>query len=208
MAENIIARVRDYKEQLRDVSAIKGIMLHRCGANLKAGLVIGHDAETICDAFTGQIPQWESVAQVTGYQNAYTFYVGGSLGPDDLDGKVWQTLPIDEVGYHGRRFSNSHIGIACIGDFRVKPPSARQWRAVLDLCADLCLMLGMPPSAVIGHGEAPRAHGGHKAPGQKEACPGDLFSCTTFRLELGLEMAAKVEQDARWRLEATGIQLP
>lgn len=208
MAEVIIDQVRDGREQVRDQGAIIGLMIHRVGVNLKSGLVIGYDALSICDAFLGRVPQWKSVAKVTGGQNAYAFYIGGGVGPDYHDGKVWQALPIDEVGHHGLRFSASHVGIACIGDFRVTPPSAKQWHAAVDLCSDLGLLLGVKPSRVFGHGEVSEAHKGGKAPGQPDACPGDMWPMTTFRLEVANEMHAKMRQDAAWRLDAVGIRLP
>lgn len=208
MVEVIIDQVRDHQYQTRDLAAVRGLMVHRVGVDLKSGFAIGYDAKTICDAFLGRTEQWKSVARVTGHQNAYTFYVGGSVGPEEFDGKIWQALPIDEIGHHGLRFSRSHIGLALIGDFRVKPPSARQWHATMDLCADLVAFLRLKSSDVVGHGEVPGAHSGDKAPSQRSACPGDLISMKAFRFELAAELRAKVRQDASWRLEQIGVILP
>lgn len=207
MVDRIINQVRDDRAQERDLDAIKGIMLHRCGIDLRTGVVIGFEAVEIAEAFIGRNPRWHSVAKATGHQNAYTFYVGGGLGPSQYDGRVWQALPFDEVGHHGRRFSRSHIGIACIGDFRVKPPSDKQWAATIDLCADLCLLFGIISRRVVGHGEVPAAHNGSKAPGKPASCPGDLFGLDAFREAVRLDMRNKVRQDAIWRLEQTGVKL-
>ena len=95
-----------------------------------------------------------------------------------------------------------------IGDFREEAPTARQWQAALDLCVDLCLMLALQPDAVVGHGELPRAHGGHKAPGEPGACPGDRLVMSVFREEVRAEMARRMAQDARWRLEGLRVRLP
>jgi hypothetical protein len=208
VVEVIIDRVRDHKDQRRTIDSIDGVMIHRVGVDLEAKLLIGYDAVSICDAFTGRDPKWEAVAKVTGSQNPYTFFVGGSVGPDEFDGKIWQALRIDEIGHHARKFSKRYIGIGMIGDFRVRPPSERQWLAACDLCADLCLFLGRVTSRVIGHGEMPGAHGGEKAPGMPAACPGDLLSMSAFRSAVRIEMRNKVRQDAYWRLEQVGVQLP
>ena len=204
----IIDQVKDHKEQLRDPKAIEGIMVHRVGVDLKANRVIGYDALTICNAFLGRDDRWLDVAKVTGKQNAYTFFVGGGLGPEQFDGHIWQALPLDEIGHHGLRFSHSHIGIALIGDFRVRPPTERQWLAAVDLCADLCLVIGLSSRRVVGHGEVEHAHRGNKAPGKPGACPGDFLAMPAFRNAVHGEMLAKIRQDARWRLEQANVRLP
>lgn len=208
MVDKIIELVRDHYEQERDIDVITGVMVHRVGVDLKTGVVIGHDALEIAEAFIGKNPRWKSVAKVTGNQNAYTFYVGGDLGPTNLDGHVWQALPIDEVGHHARRWSRYHIGIAMVGDFRVRPPSDKQWNAAVDLCSDLCLLFGVISKRVVGHGEVEGAHGGGKAPGKRGACPGDLWDMHAFREAVRQEMRRKTRQDASWRLEQVGVELP
>lgn len=204
----IIEQVRDHKDQERSIGAIEGIMLHRAGVDLRSGVVIGYDAVEIAEAFIGRNPRWKSVAKVTGSQNAYTFYIGGDVGPGQFDGRIWQALPLDEVGHHGRRFSWGHIGIACIGDFRVRPPSEKQWSAAVDLCGDLCLFLGIISRRVVGHGEIPNAHAGNKAPGKPAACPGDLWDMVAFREAVRQDMRQKVRQGAISRLQEVGTKLP
>lgn len=208
MVDKIIELVRDHYDQERDIDVVTGVMVHRVGVDLKTGVVIGHDALEIAEAFIGKNPRWKSVAKVTGNQNAYTFYVGGDLGPTNLDGHVWQALPIDEVGHHARRWSRYHIGIAMVGDFRVRPPSDKQWNAAVDLCSDLCLLFGVISKRVVGHGEVEGAHGGGKAPGKRGACPGDLWDMHAFREAVRQEMRRKTRQDASWRLEQVGVELP
>ena len=208
MVDVIIDKVRDGREQLRDVGAIRGIMIHRCGVDLVGGFAIGYDALSICDAFTGRDPRWPTVAKVTGRQNAYTFYIGGNTGPEHFDGKIWQALDIGEIGHHGRRFSASHLGIALIGDFRKRPPGEKQWDSAIDLCSDLCLYLGILASRVVGHGEVKHAHGGEKAPGEPAACPGDFCVMDAMRSAIKDAMRIKLQQDAFWRLESIGVRLP
>ncbi len=205
--EVIIDLVRDERYQHRDLAAVRGLMIHRCGVDLKTGAVLGLEAVEICDAFTGRVPRWHDVAAVTGRQNPYTFYVGGDRGHSDLQGKIWQALELTEIGHHARKFSRAYIGIGLIGDFRVVPPEAKQWGAAVSLCANLCLMLGLSWRRVFGHGEMPGAHGGDKAPGRPAACPGDLLPMGSFRETLGAVMSKRVRQDAIWRLEDRGFRL-
>ena len=171
--ENIIGELDDGKHRERDWTSVEGFMVHRCGVDLKTGVVLGYDGRRVGEAFIGKRPEWEDVAKATGYQNAYTLFIGGDLGPPALDGKVWQALPLDEVGYHGRRFSPGYIGIGCIADPRVKPMSRKQRRTLEDLLAALCVGWAKDPyRAIRGHGEIAKAHDGSKAPGKRNACPG------------------------------------
>lgn len=183
---NIIDDVFDGKDQYRNWEETKGIMLHRAGVNLVDDKVIGYDGLTVARAFTGRIPEWEAVAKATNRQNAYSLMIGTDCHPDnpeDYDGKVWQALPLDEIGWHGRQFSRGWIGICWLGDPRVRPLSPNAMTAALDLCAQLCTARGWNPYRCIkGHGEVPRAHSGEKSPGKREACPGlSQSSLNAFR---------------------------
>ncbi len=202
--ENIISAVKDRRQRERDPESTKGIAIHRCGVNRQTGVVLGYDAKSICDAFLGRVPEWTEVAKATGGENAYTFFVGGNLGPNELDGVVWQALPLSEVGYHARRFSKSHIGVALIFDGRYDQPSLKQYSMAVRLVAELCEMLGLDPYRdVKGHGEIKGAHSGSKAPGQPEACPGhpENINLNIFRDDVAIRM----HPGARRRLYELGL---
>ncbi len=185
---------RDGKDPERDWEKCQGIMVHRVGVDLKSGGFIGHDAETICDAFTGGMPE---VAKYTGGENAYTLFVGGDTGPAELDGLIWQALPLSEVGFHGRRWSVPYIGIACIGDFRVQPPSATQLNNLVDLCAALCAaFLWDPYKQIVGHDEVK----GASSDPNKE-CPGKLLAMNPLRDDV----ATILKDQARSKLYADGL---
>lgn len=171
---DIIDEVRDRRDQERGMHRIKGLMIHRCGVDLKTDTVLGYTGREVAYAFTGRNPIWrERVAKYTGYQNPYTFMVNAGVGPWYLDGTVWQCLPIDEIGWHGRRWSDDMIGLAWIGDPRVQPVSEKGYQAMVELAAGLCHLLALSPGSDIwGHGEVDGAHGGGKAPGMPGACPG------------------------------------
>jgi len=187
---NIIDQVYDGKDQERDWTKTKGIMLHRAGVNLVDNKVLGYDGLSVAKAFIGQAPEWEAVAKATNHQNAYTLMIGSDCGPAEYDGKVWQCLPLDEIGWHGRQFSRGYIGMAWLADPRVKPLSKPAWNAAVDLCADLCLARGWDPySKIKGHGEVSKSHDGSKAPGRVNACPGlSSTMLNVFRDDVGVIM--------------------
>lgn len=201
--ENVIGQLDDEKHRVRDWDSVEGFMVHRCGVDLKTGVVLGYDAVRIGEAFIGRRPEWDEVARATGYQNPYTLYVGGDLGPPSLDGKIWQALPIDEVGYHGRRYSFGHIGIGCIADPRVKPMSRPQYNSLTSLLAALCVGWAKDPyRAIRGHGEVPGSHDGSKAPDEPAACPG------LTQRELNVlrdDVADLVKYEGRSVLHAAGL---
>ncbi len=208
LIQPIIAEVYDGRQLKRDVAGVIGLMIHRCGVDGQTGVVLGYDAVSICDHFTGADKTYPEVARATGSQNAYTFFIGGDFGPENLDGQIWQALPLTEIGHHARRFSRPYIGIGCIGDFRVghgQPPSSRQWGSCLELCSLLCLYFRLQPTQVKGHGEVRGAHGGNKAPGRSAACPGDQFDVEQLRDEIAQRMVEQSASSARLRLAASGL---
>jgi hypothetical protein len=173
---NVIDRVSDNRVSHRSWDKLKTIYLHRCGVDQKSGVVLGYDAPSVCDHFTGRDKTYPEVAAATGGEIAYSLMIGGDAGPPEFDGLIWQCLPLNEIGYHARRFSKEGLGIGLIFDGRVSPPSQKMYASLVDLLGLLCLGLGLNPyKSIRGHGEEPGAHGGSKAPGQPHACPGDLL---------------------------------
>ena len=174
---NIIEEAYDGKRQPRR-DEIAGFMVHRCGLDLQTGVILGLDGLSISNIFTGKDPHYPSVATVTGNQNPYTLYLGGH---SEFDGKVWQALPLNEIGHHARRWSSPFIGIACIGDFREIEPTTLQMLTLIDLLAGLCSAYAFDPyKAIRGHGEV---QGGNKAPNEPGACPGKLLDMNHVRFE-------------------------
>jgi len=202
--DQVIAEADDGRYDRRDVETIEGVMIHRCGVDLQMGVVLGYDALSVAAAFTGKAPQWEAVSKATGGQNAYSIMIGGDLGPAAFDGKVWQLLPLDEVGYHGRRFSSSYIGIGLIADPRYQAPSAAQRDSLIELLSAICPAYGWDPFKNIrGHGEVDGAHDGSKAPGKPAACPGDMLPMNLVRADV----ADRVGSYSRLKLQDAGLIL-
>jgi len=204
---DIRAAVRDKRQQLRSADSVSAVLVHRVGVNLQTGVAIGYNAESICDAFTGQDPRWAGVASVTNSQNPYTFYIGGDLGGGQ-DGLIWQALSLQEIGWHARSASRGSIGIAMIGDFRRKVgrmPSKAQMSSLVWLVSGLCSVLGLEPSCVLGHGEVTGAHGGEKASGEPDACPGDYVDMDRVRAAVGASVGPSCCVTARKALRESGM---
>jgi hypothetical protein len=174
---NIIEEAYDGRRAPRR-DEIAGIMIHRGGLDLQTGVILGLDGLSISNIFTGKDPHYPSVAAATGYENPYTLFIGGH---SEFDGLVWQALPLNEIGYHARRWSAPFIGICCIGDFRETAPTAAQMASLLDLLAGLCSAYAFDPyKAIRGHGEV---QGGIKAANEPGACPGKLLDLNHVRYE-------------------------
>jgi len=198
--DNIVELVKDRRQADRPETWIDRIYFHRCGVDLQTGIVLGYDARSISDHFTGRNQEYPEVADATGGENAYSLMIGGNLGPEEYDGRIWQLLPITELGYHARQFgSRRGIGIGLIFDGRYKPASPNQYSSALALAAHLCVAYDLYPYRdCIGHGEDPKAHNGSKAPGQPAACPGDLLDMNKMRDDIAIEIA-KIDENARRR---------
>lgn len=202
---NVIKRVYDDSKRERNWEKLHGAMIHRVGVDDQTGIVLGYDAISISDHFTGKDGQYPSVAKATGGELAYSIMIGGDRGPPRFDGKIWQTLPLDEVGYHGRRFSVPYLGIGCIGDFREgvgQPMSPKQYNSLVDSLVLVCNAFSWDPYRDLkGHGEVPKAHDGSKAPGRPAACPGDLLNLNFLRDDV----ATLIRDNARRYLHAAGL---
>jgi hypothetical protein len=81
----------------------------------------------------------------------------------DTAGMVCQTQDATVVSHHVAQFNLAAIGIALVGDLSQASPAADQLRATAGLLARLCQDLGLPPSAIRGHGEIV----GSRCPGER-----------------------------------------
>lgn len=197
--------VKDKRQQMRSLDSISGILVHRVGVNGRTGAVIGYDAESICAAFTGRRPTWAQVASATNSQNPYTFYIGGH---GQHDGMIWQALDLQEIGWHARSYSRKSVGVAMIGDFRSSVdcyPTSAQMESLIWLLSGLSTVL--LDVEIGGHGEIPEAHGGEKAPGAPDACPGDLVDMDGIRSTVRAMTQSACPVAARQALVAAGVSL-
>jgi hypothetical protein len=197
---SIITEVQDARTLERNFDGVKGFMVHRCGVDLKREIVLGYDAVSVCHAFQGKHPKYPEVARATGGENPYTLMIGGDLGPSEYDGRIWQCLPADEIGHHGRRWSRGWMGVAVIADPRERAMSSLQHESLVDVLVELCIAWAKDPlQAVRGHGECDGAHDGTKAPGHYNWCPG--FDMDSIRLEV----MALLQERGRRKLQEAGL---
>ena len=105
-------------------------------------------------------------------------------------GTIEQGLSITAISPHGRKAWNGRaIGIAVEGDFREEEPTAWQIEALKWLLPRLFAAFCQPEvlyedrkyPSLLGHGEAPGAHDGSKAPGRHGHCPGKYIDMQLFR---------------------------
>jgi len=181
-----------------------GIMVHRCGVDKQTGHTLALTGPEFIAAFSGGVPE---ASNIVGGTMPYTFVIGGPTDANASNGVVWQCLPIDVIGWHGRRCSSEYIGVGVVGDFRFHEPTTAQWDSLVDLCSDLSVAVGFPPPKVIGHGEARSAHDGTKAPGKPGACPGAKLNLDELRREVTERCRSAAVTEARKRLEAAGVRL-
>ena len=170
---NVIAECDDGKPAERDLAVINTLAYHRVGIDKKYNLLLGLDAVTICQRFIHD----PEVAKYTGAEVAYTFLIGGADGLPEHDGVIWQCLPVADIGRHAGRWNIPAIGVGCIGDFRVDPPSKKQRASAIRLGSFLEECFGKLD--IRGHDELA---GGSSDPNKK--CPGAYFNMSTLRTEI------------------------
>jgi hypothetical protein len=191
----------------RNRSKIKRIVVHRVGKDMKYGINLGDTAWEISDHFTGKNDQYPEVKKATGGENAYTLMIGGDCGDSQWDGVAWQILHPDDVGHHARRWWNvTALGIACIGDFRIKAVSPKQYEALVAVCAELCPLLGIDPLGyddrkvpyLAGHDQLP---GGSSDPNKE--CPGMYLPMDRVRADVSMV----IKSGAGERLRDLGMRV-
>jgi N-acetyl-anhydromuramyl-L-alanine amidase AmpD len=186
---NVIKEVDDGKPGPRDILQLDTVAVHRVGKDMKFGIDLGDTAVEICAHFTGKVKQYPEVAKATGGQIAYTFMISGDHGDRGYDGMIWQCLPLSDVGHHAKRFSKRAVGIAVIGDPRVKPCSPKQYNSLIWLCSKIVSAIHQPPGQVRGHMELPNA-----SSDPTKECPGELLPMIEVRRDVArLQTEASIQ---------------
>ena len=81
-------------------------------------------------------------------------------------GQIQQGREDSEVGCHCKGMNSKSLGICISGNMDKNPRVPKQWDALIDACARLCIRHYIPVENILGHRETPS---GKK---KKTACPG------------------------------------
>jgi len=103
------------------------------------------------------------------------YYTGGQMPYSfvcTVDGIIDQCLPVRELAPHAKRWNQTGLSIAVVGDFKAYDPAPLQWRACVDFAA-LWMAAGL---GLYGHTELPDS-----SSDPTKECPGERFSMTALR---------------------------
>lgn len=92
----------------------------------------------------------------------------------DYAGAVHIGRPLDIPGAHCTAYDMNRrgIGVALLGDFNEKKPTANQINSLYALCTKLCAVKHIQPECILAHGEVP---------GAATACPGKHLDISAVR---------------------------
>lgn len=201
LIHDVIVRCYDGEKSIVVPDSIDTVVVHRVGKDLKYGIDLGDTGPEVSDHFTGRNDEHPAVAKATGGQNAYTFMIGGDLCGAQNDGIVWQILPLFDAGAHAKRWNSRAVGIALIGDPRVKAPSITQRNSLVDLLVMVCGALKIVPDDLpVGSRTATpglRCHDELKGSSSdpNKACPGGTVDMSQIRAEVRELMAARWQNE-------------
>jgi len=186
---NVIRKCGEPHPGERDISELRYIVIHRFGSH-ELGWYDEHGITNTAEGVAKFYQQNPEACAATGGQMPYAFVIG-------MFGSAWQARHITDVSPHARRFNQTGIGIAFLGDFRMLPPPREQWNMGVDLCAALLRM--WPHLQIVGHTNL----GKHATSTPGKQCPGRLFEVTDF----AAEVQSVNESAAGMELISMGVQL-
>lgn len=117
---------------------------------------------------------------------AYTLFI-------TRDGQAFQTLDLEEVGWHAGASWNGHlmgVAMAYKASGAMEPPPEVQMTATVEAVAHTCLHLGILPGSVVGHRELFGTGWGLRG-GRKylmKECPGMLVNLDKFRKDVTMKI--------------------
>jgi N-acetylmuramoyl-L-alanine amidase len=124
-----------------------------------------------------------------------------------MNGLLEGGRPLPDVGAHVGGFNDESVGICCSGHGDIEDFTPQQHQVLSALCAQLCVSLGLPHTAVIGHREADD----HGAPHVDKTCPGTKVDMDVVRANVqaqlaqpGAQLAALERRVAALEARATG----
>lgn len=129
------------------------------------------------------ITKWH---QANGWRSCGYHYVILDANRHDKsrDGEVQTGRVEGEVGAHCKGLNHQSIGICLIGDGDQDPPTEAQWKALVELCSDICLRHNLKARHVIGHREINRLVDGQIVSRRyrtSKTCPGAKIDLDELR---------------------------
>lgn len=157
---NVIDQCEDGNKRTRTLRQIEGITVHM--------IDVGKNAAEIC-GFLKNYPKIRGMS--------YTFVV-------NEHGYIEQAKPLTAITPHAKNHNTATLGIACIGDFRVKEPPQEQWQACVDLCAFISFYVNrISVNEIRGHDERPNS-----SDDPDKHCPGRRWEMSRFRTAVSQRM--------------------
>lgn len=101
-----------------------------------------------------------------------------------MDGRIEYGRPLEVEGAHVAGFNAESVGVCCSGHGDLADFTPDQHVALGKLAGQLCVKLGLPPAAVIGHREADD----HGAPAVTKTCPGSRVDMNVVRANVAALM--------------------
>ena len=108
----------------------------------------------------------------------------------ERDGKVVDGRSLDISGAHARGFNSKAIGVALIGNFENRLPTAQQLASLNVLLLRLVKLYNIPQDEVFGHNEKSRT-----------LCPGKYFPMDSVKKDLAKGSKPKADKNKYWRVQ-------
>lgn len=168
---NVIAECDLGKPHRERTGCIDYIVIHQHGSRLSKWPTPIDDAVSLARAHA----EHPELAGVTG-RMPYHFVVRA-------DGIVEQAVGCRMNTPHARRWNNTSVAVAVLGDFNVESPTSMQWQASIELATSLCSYFAL--ARVVGHhGREPFTLPGSSSDKTK-VCPGEAFPLERFIKTVG-----------------------
>ncbi len=179
MHQVVVADLGRYVPRRRE--ALRGVVVHRIEVSQEDARFADTPAEII--RFFAEHPVGVAA---TGGKMPYPVLI-------DPAGDVTQTVPLGLVTPHAKVHNPTTIGVACIGDFRRRPPTEAQRGAVIRVAAALLADLGLDGARLFGHDELPDGRGD-----PTKECPGAGMDVPRLRDEVTAALAAAAPLPFVW----------
>lgn len=157
----------------RAMRAIKWIVVHTSATADKTGKPVDASAESI-DSYHREHNGWDKIG--------YHFVVR-------MNGAIEKGRELAEVGAHVGGFNEQSVGICCSGHGDIADFTPEQHMVLAQLCAELCVNLGLPATAVIGHRETDDFGGPHV----DKTCPGTKVDMFRVRGNVDARLRARTD---------------